>query len=234
MKLLKTKNYKEMSEKAAEVIIKYINKKPNSTIGFATGKTPLKLYKILIKANKKKKIDLSKIKAFALDEYYPIKKSNKKSFYYYMFKNFFNKVNIKKSSINLLNGETKNPKKECEDYEKKIRKNTIDIQILGVGVNRHIGFNEPGSLKESKTRLVELSPETIKNNKIKNIKRGLTMGISTIMGARKIILLASGKKKAEAVRCLIKDNPCKDYPVSFLKKHKNLIIIIDKGAGKLL
>lgn len=223
-----------MSEKAAEIIIRGINKKPYSVLGFATGKTPLGLYKLLVKAYKKNKVDFSKIKAFNLDEYYPIRKYDKRSFYHYMFMNLFNHINIKKENINLLNGETKNPKKECEDYENKIKKNPIDLQILGVSTNGHIGFNEPGSLKESKTRLIGLFPETIKKNKIKNIKKGLTIGISTIMKSRKIILLASGKNKAEVIKYLIKCKSDSCCPVSFLKNHKNLIVIVDKGAGSLI
>src|SRR3989344_1713689 len=204
MKLLKINNYKEMSEKAGEIVINQIKKKPNSVIAFATGKTPPGLYREFVKAYKKGKVDFSKIKAFNLDEYYPISKKDKKSFYYYMHKNLFDKINIKK--------------------------NQIDLQILGVGVNGHIAFNEPGSALNSKTRLVELTSETKKINKIN--KKALTMGVSTILSAKKILLLASGRKKAEAVRCLIRCKPNKCCPVSFLKKHKNLIVIVDKEAGR--
>lgn len=225
MKLVKVKNYNGMSEKAAEIIIKEINRKPNSVLGFATGKTPLGLYKKLIWAYKKKKVDFSKIKAFNLDEYFPIKKSDKRSFYSYLHKNLFNQINIKKENTNLLNGETKNPNKECRDYENKIKKNKIDLMILGAGRNGHIAFNEPGSLKESKTRLVELKHKTTKN-------KALTIGISTILSSKKIILLASGKKKAEAIKCLMKCKPNSCCPVSFLRKHRNLIVIADKEAGR--
>lgn len=232
MKLLKVKNYNEMSEKACEIIIKEINKKPNLVIGFATGKTPLGLYKELVKAYKNKKLDFSEIKAFNLDEYYPIKKTNTKSFYYYLHKNLFDKINIKNGNINLLNGEAKNPKKECKNYENKIKKNSIDLQILGVGVNGHIGFNEPGSDFNSKTRLVKLASGTVKGKKIPH--SALTIGVSTILSAKKIILLASGKKKAEAIKCLIECKPNSCCPVSFLRKHKDLTVIVDKGAGRLI
>jgi len=234
MKLIKVRNYKKMSEKAAGIIISEIKKKPHIVLGLATGKTPLGLYRLLVKAYKKKKIDFSKIKAFALDEYYSIDKNNKNSFYYYLHKNLFDKINIKNRNINLLNEEAKNPAAECNNYERKIKKNKIDLQILGIGVNGHIAFNEPGSLKESKTRLVELTPETIKNNKIKNIEKGLTIGISTIMRSEKLLLLASGKKKAEAIKCLVKCKPNKCCPASFLRKHKNLIVIVDREAGCLI
>lgn len=220
-----------MSKLASEIIVKEIKKKPNIILGFATGKTPVGLYKNLVWAYRNKKIDFSKIKAFDLDEYYPIKKIDNKSFHYYLHKNLFDKVNIKMENINLLDGEARDFNKECRDYENKI-KGKVDLMILGVGVNGHIAFNEPDSLKDSKTRLVELTPETKKINKTKN--KALTIGISTILSAKKIILLASGRKKAKAIKCLLKCKPNKYCPVSFLKKHKNLIVIIDKGAGSLI
>jgi glucosamine-6-phosphate deaminase len=225
MKLIEVKNYKELSKKAAKIIINEISRKPNLTIGFATGKTSRGTYKNLVKEYRKNKVDFSKIKTFNVDEYYPLKKNDKKSCCYYMFKHLFNKINVKKENISLLNGTSKNFKKECRDYENKIKKTPIDVQILGIGVNGHIGFNEPGSNFNSKTRLVELT----------HIKgKALTMGISTIMKSKKIILLASGKKKAKAVRCLIKGKIDKNCPVSFLKRHKNIFVIIDEKAGSLL
>ncbi len=229
MKLIKVKDYDEMSSAASNIIIKEINRKPRLVLGFATGKTPVGLYKELVSAYRHKKVDFLKIKAFNLDEYCPIKKTNRKSYYYYMFHNLFNHVNIDRKNINLLNGEAKDWKKECLDYEAKIKRTPIDIQILGVGVNGHIGFNEPGSSFNSKTRLVELAKETKNINKIN--KKALTMGISTILSAKKIILLASGKNKAEAVKCLVKCGLNRCCPVSFLKKHKDLIVIADKEAG---
>jgi glucosamine-6-phosphate deaminase len=225
MKLIKVKNYQELSKKASEIIINEIKDKPNLTLGFATGKTPIGMYKNLVIAHKKKKIDFSKIKAFSLDEFYPIKKTNKKSYYYYLFSKLFNKINIKKKNINLLNGNSKNHIKECREYEDKIKKNPIDLQILGIGVNGHIGFNEPGSELNSKTRLVKLT----------HLKgKGLTIGISTIMKSRKLLLLASGEKKAKAIQGLIKGKISKNCPASFLRRHKNIIVIIDKNAGSLL
>ena len=225
MKLIQVKNYEELSKKAAEIVINQIKLKPNSTIGFATGKTPLGLYKNLVNAYKKKKIDFSKIKAFSLDEFYPIKRTSKKSYSYYLFSKLFNKINVKKENINLLNGEAKNFKKECKEYEEKIRKNPIDLQVLGIGENGHIGFNEPRGDYNSKTRLVELT----------HIRgKGLTIGIFTIMKSKKIILLASGRKKAKAILSLIKGKIDKNCPASFLRKHKNFIVIIDEKAGSLL
>ena len=230
MKIIKVKNYKELSKKAAETVVSEVRKNPNLVLGLASGKTTLGLYKQLVKQYRKKQVDFSKVKVFNLDEYYPVKKTDRRGFYYYFFKNFLNKVNIKKENINLLNGETRNPKKECKDFEKKIKKEKIDLQILGLGANGHIAFNEPGSLKNSETRIVALSPETIKEKGVPG--KALTQGVSTILKARKLLLLASGKKKAEAIAHLVKDKPNKKWPVSFIKKHKNLVVIIDKEAGK--
>jgi len=229
MKVAITKDYDEMSAKAAEILIKQIKNKPNSVVGFATGKTVLGLYSHLASS----KLDFSKIKTFNLDEYYPIERKDRNSFCYFMHKNLFNKININPENINLLNGEAKNPKKECENYEEKIKKNPIDLQLLGLGVNGHIGFNEPLAEKTSKTRFVELSQKTIKINKSKSTK-ALTMGIATIMNAKKIILLASGKNKAEAIKHLIEGKEDENWPVSFLRRHKNFVVLTDKEAGSLL
>lgn len=233
MLIIETKNYKELSKRASNLVIDEILKKPNLVLALSTGKTPLRMYKFLIKEYENKKVDFSEITFFNLDEYYPIKKNNKNSYNYYLNKKFFNHISIKRSDINLLDGETKNPKKECLDYERKIKKEKIDLVILGVGVNGHIGFNEPSSLNTSKTHVVKLSDETRKINKTKNIY-ALTTGISTIMSAKKIILLANGKDKAKAIKRLVEGPIDKDCPVSFLKKHKNLIVIIDKPAASLL
>lgn len=227
MKIIQTKDYDEMSDKACNLLLNQLSKKSNSVIGFATGKTPLGLYKRLIEED----ADFSKVRAFNLDEYYPIKKESKKSFYYYMFDNLFNYVNIKKSNINLLNGETKNPEKECNRYEKKIKKNRIDLLILGLGINGHIAYNEPGSSFKSRTRLVELTNETTKNKRVP--KKALTIGIDTIMSAKKVVLLACGKKKAKAVKCLVTGKISERCPASVLRKHKNFTLIIDKAAWSL-
>lgn len=225
MKILIVDNYKTMSEVASDIIIKDINRKPRINICFATGKTPIGMYKNIVKAYRKNKVNFSKVVGFDLDEFYPISRGDKKSYFNYMHKNLFNKVNIKKENINLLNGEAEDWKKECLNYERKIRKNPIDLQILGVGVNGHIGFNEPGSSMKSKTRLVKLTH--LKGN-------GLTLGVSNIMQAKKLILLASGKKKSKAIHGLVKGKISSNCPVSFLRKHKNLIVIVDKNAARLI
>jgi len=240
MKIIITKNYLELSKKAAEVVIGEMQKKPDLVMGLATGSTPLGLYRNLIKAEKQGKISFSKVTTFNLDEYYPIKRTDKQSFYYFKFKNLFNKVRIKKSKINILNGETKTPKKECKLYQNKLRKNKIDIQILGIGANGHIGFNEPRSSFKSRTRLVNLTEKTIKDNsrffaKKGNVpKKALTMGIADIMDAKKIVLLASGSNKAKVIRRMIEGPIDESCPASVLRKHYNATVILDKKAAFLL
>lgn len=224
-----------MSRVAGEILIDEIQKKPNIALGFATGETPLGLYKELVKAYKKKKVEFAKIKSFNLDEYYPIEKRDKNSFYYYMLSNLFDKVNIKKSNIHFLNGETKDPDSESLRYDREIKKCPIDIQLLGVGVNGHIGFDEPGSNIRSRTRLIELTKSTIKRNSkfFKNKKmpvRALTMGVSTILKSRKIILLASGNAKKEPIKHLLEGKVSDKWPVTYLSKHKDLVLIVDKKA----
>ena len=226
MQLLITKNYKKLSKAACRILIRELKKNPNSNIAFATGKTPKGLYQELIKANKKHLINFSKIHAFNLDEYYPIKKSDKKSYFHYLHSNLFNHININPKNIHLLNGESKAPKEECKNYENLLKRNPITLAILGVGINSHIAFNEPGSLINSKTRLVKIKHKAVKN-------KALTLGIKNILAAKKILLLASGKEKTQSISNLIKSKPNKKFPVTFLKKHKNLIVILDKEAAKL-
>ena len=214
MRTILTKNKKELSRKAFQIISKQIQTKPTSTLLLASGKTPKKLYKLLTKS----KLNFSKIKIFNLDEFYKTNKYKK-----YFQKNLLKKININKLNIHLLNGKTKNPKQECKNYETKLSKNKPDITILGIGTNNHIAFNKPGSKKTSRTRLV----------KIKR-KQALTVGISTILKSKKILLLASGRNKAKAIYNLIKEKPSSKFPATFLKNHKNFTLIIDKKAGSLI
>jgi len=239
MIIIITKDYNELSKRAADIISIEANKKPDMKLGLATGSTPIGMYKELIKLYQEKKIDFSNVEAFMLDEYYPIKKSDKNS-YYYTNQKFLNKVNIKKSNLKILDGETKNSDKFCKEYDKKIRKDPFDLQILGVGVNGHIGFNEPGSSNNSKTRVIKLSENTraVNSRFFKNInnvpKNALTIGIGTIMKSKKIILLANGKNKAIAIKHLTEGKIDKNWPISFLRNHKNLVVILDKEAARLI
>ena len=234
MKLLILNNTKEMAEKTAAIICEEIKKKHDLILGLATGKTMIPLYKKLVYFYKKRKINFSRVRTFNLDEYFGIGKEDKKSLRYFMDINFFNKVKIKKENIHFLNGNNKNWKEECRNYESTIRKfNGVDLQILGIGRNGHIGFNEPGSSLKSRTRKVKLSDITLKDNG--NVPRqALTIGIKTIIRARRIILLANGKHKADAIAKVINGKISNKIPASILKKHKEVAFIIDKGAASKL
>lgn len=240
MLIIVTKDYKEMSKRAAELVALEIIKKQSLRLGLATGSTPVGMYDKLIKLYKTKKIDFFNVQAFMLDEYYQISKKDKNSYYYYTHNKILNHVNIKKSNFKILDSETEDPKKFCKEYDKMIRKNHLDLQILGVGVNGHIGFNEPGSRRHSKTRMIRLTEDTRKINSrfFKSIdevpKYALTMGIGTILKTKKIILLANGKNKAVAIKNLVKGKVGKKWPVTFLRKHKNLILILDEEAARLI
>jgi len=241
MKIIIAKDYRSMSARAAWLVIKQIQKKQGSVLGLATGDTPLGLYQNLEAAYKLKKISFKKITTFNLDEYVALAKSNKNSYYQYMQRNLFKHINIDKKNIYLPNGQAKDFKKECKNYEKMIKKaGDIDLQILGIGIDGHIGFNEPGSSFKSGVHAVNLTSSTRQVNadhfkSLKDVpKKAITMGLSTIMQAKKILLLASGKDKADIVAQALKGKITKQVPASILQKHPNLTVILDKPAASLL
>ena len=240
MKIIIGKDYEETARKAAIIVINDIILNPELVIGFATGDTPIGIYKELIQDYKMLKLDFSKVITFNLDEYYPIAKSNKQSYNNFMHENLFKYLNVDKNNINIPNGETKDIIKEIKEYEKKIKEKKIDLQILGIGRNGHIGFNEPGSSFKSKTRVINLDEMTIQDNSrlFKDIsevpRQAITMGIQTIMSAKKIVMIASGKSKAEAIKNMVKGKIDESCPASILQKHKNMILFLDKDAAGLI
>ena len=237
MKIIVCENYNEMSEKAACLIAEQITSKPTSVLGLATGSTPMGLYNFLVQMNEKQLVDFREVKSFNLDEYYPIKPDNPQSYHYFMNENLFSKINIKPENIHILDGTTANPSEECSRFEKLIEQSGgIDIQILGIGENGHIGFNEPNENLNPKTHLTQLAESTIKANSrfFDNYddvpKQALTMGIGSILKAKKIILLASGSNKREIIYKLLKSDINTNLPASLLKLHPNVILIADKNA----
>ncbi|MEK7203230.1 MAG: glucosamine-6-phosphate deaminase [Patescibacteria group bacterium] len=241
MKIIIAKNYSQLSKKAAAVALNQINNNPQSVLGLPTGSTPLGMYKNLAKACKNKKVDFKKVTAFNLDEYVGLAPSQPQSYHYYMFNNLFNHININHQKINIPNGLAKDIKKHCHKYERKIKKaGGFDLMILGVGQNGHIGFNEPGASFNSATHLVNLTPDTISANsrffKSKNDvpKKAITIGLKTIMSAKKIILLASGRNKAAIIAKMITGQISKNIPASVLHRHKNVTLIIDNAAASIL
>jgi len=238
MNVVVVKNYYEISIKSAQLIAEQITKKKNSVLGLATGQTPVGMYQELIKMFKRGDIDFSEVRTFNLDEYYGLPSKHPQSYHYYMWDTFFKYINIKKENIHLLNGATENIKEECNQYEILIQKHGgIDLQILGIGDNGHLGFNEPAIGLNSKTHLVNLSEETIQANSqyfddIQKIPRqALTMGIGTIMKAKKIVLLANGRKKSQAIERTIHGPVSTEVPATVLQLHNNVLLIIDEEAA---
>ncbi|WEK83079.1 MAG: glucosamine-6-phosphate deaminase [Mycoplasma sp.] len=240
IKIIKVKDYQEISTTGADIIRQAINKKHNLVMCFATGSSPVGMYKELIKLNKAKKVDFSQVTSFNLDEYVGLDKNNKCSYHYFMYDVLFNHINIKKENINLPNG-IGDIKKNAKDYEALIaKKGGIDLMILGLGTNGHIAFNEPGSKIDEATREVKLTQSTIDSNKIyfddeKDVpKTAISMGVGSIMKAKKIILLANGEHKADAIKAMIEGPVTSDCPASFLQKHKDVTVIIDIPAASKL
>ncbi|MDD3765827.1 MAG: glucosamine-6-phosphate deaminase [Eubacteriales bacterium] len=237
MRVIKCKNYDEVSEAAARIVAAQVTMKPDCILGLPTGSTPLGMYSRLIQMNKENKLDFSKIKTFNLDEYFPISKDNNQSYHYFMFENFFNHININKENVNIPNGETDNPEGECVRYEEAIgAAGGIDLQVLGIGQNGHIGFNEPDDYLESATHITSLTQNTIEANSrffdsMDDVpKKALTTGMGTILKSRKIIILASGKVKAEAVRSLLSGKITTQNPSTMLNLHSDVTLIADEDA----
>jgi len=218
---------------AADMVQKQIESKPDSILGLATGSTPLGLYKELIDRN----LDFSKITAFNLDEYYPLSADNDQSYHYFIQENLFSKINVKPENIHILDGETENPEQECVDFDKKIdAAGGIDLQILGIGRNGHIGFNEPDDSLIAGTHVTELTESTIEANarffeKKEDVPtKALTMGIASILKAKTILLMANGKDKHEAISQLLTEKINTQFPATMLKVHPNVVLICDREA----
>jgi glucosamine-6-phosphate deaminase len=241
MRIIKVKDYDEMSNIAATMVSGQVLLKPDSVLGLATGDTPLGMYQKLVMEHNQGKIDFSEIKTFNLDEYYGIPKTNQQSYYYYMMENFFRYINIKKENIHIPDGMAPEIEKECISYEKKIKEtNGIDLQILGIGVNGHIGFNEPDVNFEAETHLVSLDEKTIQSNarffsSIEEVPtKAISMGIKTILNSKKILLLANGNAKAAAIAQMVNGSISSEMPASILQLHKDVTIIVDETAGARL
>lgn len=241
LRIYKLKDYKKLSEKSAQIIASQMILKENSVLGLATGSTPEGLYGELIKLYEAGIIDFSDITTFNLDEYYGLHRHNAQSYYHYMREKLLDHINIKKEGINIPNGLAKDVDKHCREYEEKIAKlGGIDFQILGIGRNGHIGFNEPSDEFKPLTHLVHLSDETIEDNarffdsKEEVPNTAISMGIKTIMNAKKILLIASGEGKAQAIYDSLKGPITPRVPASILQLHNDLTVVVDEGAGKLL
>lgn len=238
MKIVIEKNYESMSKAAASIFIDAIRNKPDIVLGLATGSTPMGLYKEMINAHKDNGLDFSNVKTFNLDEYVGLSQEDPSSYKYYMNKELFNHVNICKDNIYIPDGKAKDLDKSCKEYDDKIVKvGGIDLQLLGIGEDGHIAFNEPGDYLNVNTNIAELADSTIKVNSrffnsIEEVPtRAITVGMGTILKAKKIVLLASGKNKAKIIKKLINDNKVTTrLPVSFLLLHNDVTVIVDEDA----
>ncbi len=237
MNIIVCDNYEELSKKAADIVAAQVKLKPDCILGLATGSTPLGLYENLVKMNNSGEISFKKVTSFNLDEYYPISADNDQSYRYFMNKNLFSKIDIIPENTFVPNGEANDPATECMEYDKKILEyGGIDLQILGIGQNGHIGFNEPDVNLNSHTHLTELTESTIAANSRffaspEDVPtHALTMGIASILKSRKIILLANGKAKRKVVSALLDSGINTSIPATMLKVHNDVTLICDREA----
>ncbi len=240
MRVYKYKDYDEVSKAAANFVIREIIKKPNMILGLATGTSPIGLYKNLIKAYENEIISFKEVKTFNLDEYVGIDKNHPQSYYSFMHQYLFDHIDILPENINIPSNDENNVEELAEQYNKKMFGNQRDLQILGIGKNAHIGFNEPGSQLGSQTFIVKLDEQTrIDNSRFFNSldevpKLAITMGIRNIMYSKKILLIASGESKAEAVFKMVYGEVTDDVPASILQLHPDITIMVDEAAASKL
>lgn len=241
MRIYEVKDYQEMSRKAANIIFSQMIQKPDSVLGLATGSTPVGIYQQLVEWYQKGDLDFSKIRSVNLDEYKGLSADNDQGYAYFMRKNLFDHVNIKPENTNIPNGLEEDAGKECGRYNSVIRQmGGIDLQLLGIGNNGHIGFNEPGEIFEAETHCVALTENTIQANarffeKIEDVPRfAYSMGIKNIMQARSILLVASGESKAEALEKTIYGPITPAVPASVLQLHNQVYIVADEAALSLV
>ena len=237
MKIYKAKDYKDMSRKAANIISAQVIMKPNCVLGLATGSTPIGTYDQLVEWYNKGDLDFSEVTTVNLDEYKGLPRTNDQSYYYFMHQHLFDRVNIDPERTNVPNGMEPDAEKECGRYEELIRSlGGVDLQLLGLGHNGHIGFNEPGEAFEKETHCVDLTESTIEANKrffasVDDVpKQAYTMGIKTIMQAKKILIVVNGENKADIVERAFFGPVTPEVPASILQLHNDVTLVGDEAA----
>lgn len=237
MKIMAVKDYQEMSKKATEILLERIHHNPSIRLGLATGGTPVGTYENLIEDHRKNGTSYQNVMTFNLDEYIGLSGEDSNSYRYFMNEKLFDHIDIRKTNTNIPQGDAKDMQMECLEYEKLIEEHGgVDLQILGIGGNGHIGFNEPGTSFDSKTHIVDLDSSTREANarffnSLDEVPtQAMTMGIYTIMQSKEILLLISGEGKREAVSNLLDGEITEDFPASILRKHPNVTIIVDESA----
>lgn len=238
MEIIVCKDYAEVSAKAYEVMKQVVTSKEAPVLGLATGSSPIGLYENMIQGHKKDGVSYANVVSFNLDEYVGIDRHHEQSYYTFMHENLFKGIDIKEENVNVPYGNTV---KECDEYEAAMEGYHVDVQVLGIGGNGHIGFNEPGTPFTSTTHIVDLQERTIQDNArffnddMNQVpKQAITMGIATIMKAGKILLIASGANKADAVAGLVNGPITESLPASVLQNHKDVVVIVDEAAAAKL
>lgn len=241
MKLVIAVDYDDLSKQAARLIADEVKQRPDTVLGLATGGTPVGMYRELIAIHQKEGVDFSQATSFNLDEYVGLPGHHPQSYRAYMDENLFRHINLPRDKTNIPRGDAADLGAECKRYEKAIAAaGGIDIQVLGIGNNGHIGFNEPGSTTDTTTRVVQLTESTIEANAryfdtIEEVPtQAVSMGIRTILSAKKIILLASGRAKAQAVQRMLEGEMTPDVPASLLQQHPDVTVIVDEEAASAL
>ncbi len=236
MKIAVCENYDELSNKAFEVIKEQVVAKPDSVLGLATGSSPVGMYKDMIKDHKENGTSYKDVVTYNLDEYVGIDRNDPQSYYTFMNENLFSEIDIDPKNTHVPYGNTK---EDCEKYEDSV--NGVDIQVLGIGQNGHIGFNEPGTPFDEPTHIVDLTENTREanarffDNDIDKVPaQAITQGIGTIMKAKKILLVANGANKADAVKAMIEGPVSVECPASVLQNHPDVVVVIDKEAASKL
>ncbi len=237
MQIYRAKDYEDMSRKAANIIASQVVLKPDCVLGLATGSTPIGAYKNLVEKYEQGDLDFSQVTTVNLDEYKGLPRENDQSYYYFMHDNLFDHVNVKPENTHLPDGTKEDANEECARYEELIRSlGGQDLQLLGLGHNGHIGFNEPDAVFEKTTHCVDLQESTIEANKrffasADDVpKQAYTMGIGTIMQSKKILVVVSGEDKADTVAKAFFGPVTPEVPASILQFHKDVILVADEAA----
>ena len=238
MEVVISKTYEELSRGAAEEVADVLNAKPNTVLGLATGSSPLGLYRELIRMHKDEGLDFSHVTTFNLDEYVGLAADHEQSYHRFMHDNLFQYINIQRENVHIPSGTTKNYKAFCQWYENRIKEcGGIDVQVLGIGSDGHIAFNEPGSSLASRTRLKTLARQTIEDNtrffeRMEDVPiYSITMGVGTIMEARKLVLVANGENKSDAVAKMIEGPVSGMVTASALQLHPDANVFLDEAAA---
>ena len=225
---------------AGEIFVRLVKENPKAKLGLATGASPVKMYQYLISQYENGYLDFSEVASYNLDEYCDLPRADKNSYYTFMHENLFSQINIKEEHVHLPNGNAADMDAECRRYDRLLADiGGVDVKLLGIGTNGHIGFNEPADAFTEGTYKVKLTDSTIRSNSIyfdegKMPHYAVTMGVGTIMTAKKIVLIATGESKADAMRAMIRGEVTPHCPASILQTHPDAVIFMDKAAASKL